>query len=443
MADLNKLREERAELAKELVQLRDKSNDTAQDWTSEDEGKWTEINKRYDDTTARIERADRVAEVEKHQNERAEEIELEQRNYNPAEQEQPGKPTPITAELRDIALAGWCARQAQKKGADVEVTDEQRGAAKTCGVNLEAGAFDIKLSRNYRDVKRQFRAQSVGTDSEGGYTSPDGFVARVETAMLEYGGVRSVADVLRTSKGDTIEWPTVNDTGNTGSTIAENAAAGETDAVFGVFSLDAYKRTSDMVRVSSELLQDSEINVPGLLADLLGERLGRRANADFTTGDGSGDPNGIVTASTLGKTAAGAAAITADELIDLYHSVDPAYRRNAGWMLKDSTIQLIRKLKDGDSQYVWQPGLQAGVPDRLLGHAVTVNQDMPAATTGLKSVLFGDFSKYKVREVGSIRLLTSSERYLENDQTAFVAFMRWDGDLLNAGTNPVKHLIQA
>ena len=140
---------------------------------------------------------------------------------------------------------------------------------------------------------------------------------------------------------------------------AENTQDSEQDMTFGVMTLDAYKYTSKIVRVSVELLQDSAFNLGAELGSLLGERLGRIQNTHATTGTGSSQPNGVVTASALGKTAASATAITTDEIIDLFHSVDRAYRGNSSFMAADSTVAAIRKLKDGDSQYLWQPGLQA------------------------------------------------------------------------------------
>ena len=151
-----------------------------------------------------------------------------------------------------------------------------------------------------------------------------------------------------------------------------------------------------------------------------------------------------MTAATLGVTAASAAAITGDELINLYHSVDPAYRAGAGWVMHDNVVLYVRKLKDGDNQYLWQPGLQAGVPDRLLTAPVTVCQEMASTVeASAKTVLFGQLSKYKVRDVGTLRLKRLVERYAEYDVEGFVALSRHDGELLDAGTHPVKYLQQA
>lgn len=291
------------------------------------------------------------------------------------------------------------------------------------------------------------RAQSL-TDAEGGYTVPQGFMPELIKSMAAWGPMLDpgVTRELVTASGNQIEIPTTNDTANVGVRLAENTAAtSEGDVVFGQKLLDAYKYSSGPIKVSRELLQDSAFDMGAILNDLMGERIARKVNTDLTTGDGSGDPNGIVTASTLGKTAAGTAAITADELIDLYHSVDPAYRAapSCRFMFKDATLQLIRKLKDGQGQYLIN-GLRDGAGMiNLAGIAVpyVINQAMPAATTGLKSVLFGDFNKYIVRRVREFVVRRSDELYLEADQAVFVGFARFDGELLD--TAAVKHLIQA
>lgn len=172
---------------------------------------------------------------------------------------------------------------------------------------------------------------------------------------------------------------------------------------FGQKRLDAYVYDTEFVKFSMELAQDSIFNMETLLGSLLGERLGRIANRELTIGDGTGDPHGVVTASTLGKTAAAAAAITADELIDLIHSVDPAYRSSpkVRFMFNDTTLAAVRKLKNGTGDYLWQAGdFTNGVAPTLLGYRYSVNQAMASMATGTKPIIFGDFGKYYVRKVG-------------------------------------------
>jgi HK97 family phage major capsid protein len=261
--------------------------------------------------------------------------------------------------------------------------------------------------------------------------------------MKDYGAVINEAEVITTDSGNNLPWPTVDDTSNVGVILAENTQMAEQDATVGQASLDAYVISSKLTRVSFQLLQDSAVDPEALIVSLHGERIGRGMNVYLTTGTGTAQPDGIVTNAATGVTAAGAAAITADELIDLVHSVDPAYRNErAAFMLADATLAKVRKLKDSQNQYLWQPGLQAGQAGSLFGHRYVVNQQMPAATTGNKSVLFGDFREgYVVRIVRQIQNIRFSERYADYLQVGFTSFARFDGTQKNASA--YKALVQA
>lgn len=304
------------------------------------------------------------------------------------------------------------------------------------------------LTANRAGWAQEGRAQSVGTTTAGGYTVPQGFLPELVRSMLAWGPMLdpSLVREIVTATGNNIEIPTSNDTGNVGVRLAENTIqSAEGDVVFGQKVLDAYKYSSGPILVSQELLQDSAFDIQAMLFDMMAERLARKLNLDMTTGDGTGDPNGIVTASTLGKTAAGVAAVTADELIDLYHSVDPAYRASptCRFMFKDATLANIRKLKDAENRYLID-GLRDGAGMINLAGIVTpysINQAMPAMTTGLKSIIFGDFKKYVVRRVRDIAVKRSDDFAFTTDQATFSGFARYDGELLD--TAAVKHLIQA
>lgn len=296
-----------------------------------------------------------------------------------------------------------------------------------------------------KDGQWESRAQSVGTSTAGGFLVPEGFSGALEASMKAFGGMRQASTVFATDSGNDLPWPTVNDNSNVGELLAENTGAAEQDVTFGQIVFKAYKYSSKLVRVSLELLQDSAFSMDSLLAELFGERIGRITNTHFTTGDNAGKPQGVVTASSAGVTAASATAIAADELISLFHSVDPAYRSGpkVAWMFNDSTLAAIRKLKGSDNNYLWQPGLRAGEPDLLLAKPYFVNQDMASISTGNKTVLFGDFSKYRIRDIRGIAVQRLIERYAELAQVGFIAFSRHDGRMLDAGTDPVKHLVQA
>ena len=215
---------------------------------------------------------------------------------------------------------------------------------------------------------------------------------------------------------------------------------------FGAITFGAQKYSSKLVLISSELLRDSAFNLAAEIGRVAGERIGRIVNTDLTTGSGAGTvPKGIITAATSGVTAATATAIAWTEVLDLIHSVDVAYRSQpgAGIMCHDNVVLYLRKLADGMGRLMWESNPVVGQPDRLHGYPVIVNNDMASAVSGTnKTLLFGALNKYKVREVASIRLRRLVERYAEYDQEGFVAFMEYDGDLLDAGTNPVKYLKQ-
>jgi HK97 family phage major capsid protein len=290
----------------------------------------------------------------------------------------------------------------------------------------------------------EIRAQSVGTTTAGGYLVPPGFRDEFIKTMKDYGSVQRVAQVITTDTGAPLQWPTMNDTAQVGALLAENTQFAEQDVAVGTATLDAYVYYSKLTRASLQLVQDSAFDVESTVRDAHAERVGRITNQHFTTGTGTNQPDGIVTGAASGVTAAGVAAITADELIDLVHSVDPAYRRSprARWMLSDTALKSIRKLKSNDNQYLWQPGLQDGVGSNLLGYPYEINVDMAVPATGVKSVLFGDFfAGYVIRIVRGIQTITFSERYLDYLQVAWASYARMDGTTQN--TSAYKALTQA
>lgn len=300
------------------------------------------------------------------------------------------------------------------------------------------------LRAGYQDVES--RAQTT-TAAAGGYTVPTELQNILIKSMLAWGPMYDpgVTQELVTTGGGEITMPTVNDTAVTAGAHTEGATLtddGGKDVTFGQKVLNAYAFDTEWIRVSKELADDSIFAMETLLGQLLGERLGRIANLQLTTGTGSSAPNGIVTASTLGKTATGTAAITGDEIIDLIHSVDPAYRTSprVAFMMNDATLAAVRKLKDGDGTYLWQPSYQAGVPDRLLGYTVAINQAMDGLAAAKKVMLFGDMSKYYVRKVGAPLIGAIQDKDFWPG-FGVAGYIRFDGEL--ADTAAVKHLITA
>lgn len=354
----------------------------------------------------------------------------------------------ITEEDRDLAFRAWALG---RKCRDQRMLD----AARKVGIDVSAGELHMgtKLVRG-ADGKRtvvihrvahteaEYRALGSGAAPAAGATIPNEAMRAFEEYLKWFGGVREVATPVRTETGATLPWPTVDDTGNTGEIIAESGPVTTTaDPTFGLINLGAYKFSSKAVIVPVELLQDSFVDLASFLGQALGTRIGRIQNNKFTIGTGTGEPKGIAEASSLGKTAAATNAITFDEVIDLIHSVDRAYRPRASFMLHDQTVQAVRKLKDSQNRYLWEMSLQAGIPDRLFGYPAIINSDMPTMTTGAKVVLYGELSNYLVREAGPTVFIRADELRVLNHQSVFVAFQRADGNL--PVTSSIKHLKNA
>lgn len=310
-----------------------------------------------------------------------------------------------------------------------------------------AAGGDAYVDAEVRNVLKEHRAQTAGTTTAGGYTVPTELATFIEKAMIATGPMYSsdLFTVINSADGRTFNIPTVDDTAVTAEAHTEGGTVtddGGKDVTFGQKTLGAFAFDSEWIRWSAELNADSILNMESLLGELVGERLGRIANSKLTTGSGSSDVEGIVTNSAAGTTAAATAAITADEIIDLIHSVDPAYRTSASTaiMMNDSTLAAVRKLKDGDGNYLWQMGnYQAGIPQNILGYNVVVNQAMDSLAAAKKVMLFGDMSKFYVRKVGAPSIYVARERFAPD--YGILGYVRFDGVLTNA--NAIKHLITA
>jgi HK97 family phage major capsid protein len=340
-------------------------------------------------------------------------------------------------------------------------TDGMRASAQRTGVSLDSrefvfklpavamrsngqtvGASDVSAWRQANDEHRA--AFGSGSGAIGGYSVPDSMMQSLEVAQLAYSNIRSVARVIRTDGGGPLPFPTINDTGNTGALLGENTQVTELEPSFSQLVLDAYKFSSKSILVSVEFLQDTSIDAAAEIGRMLGERLGRITNSYFTTGTGTSQPKGVVAGaydSTV--TAASSTLYTHDELLDVIHAVDPAYRPQARFMFNDTTLKNLQKIKvlqySGDTvgMPLWRPGLTDGAPNTILGYPYVINQQMASPGSGNKSVIFGDFSKFIIRDVRDIVLMRLDERYADYHQVAFLAFSRADSDVLDAGTHPI------
>lgn len=422
---LKDLQEKRGRL---VTQAREALNEIT---TNTDEARSAELDARHDAIMADfdkveklMEREQKLADIEKRFEDRQAEERAKKRPGADDKDETRGQDDGDKVEYRQVFykfLAG---------GADLgELSTEERAV-------LKAGVQSTK----------EFRMQTTSATA-GGYTVPVELANFIVKSMKDWGPMynEDIATVISTSAGNIINIPTVNDTAVVAVKHTEGTALtddGGSDATFGNKELGAYVFDTEFVKFSMELAQDSIFNMESLLGSLLGERLGRIANKELTIGDGTGDPNGVVTASSLGKTAAAAAAIASDELIDLLHSVNAAYRRSpkTRWQFADTTLAAIRKLKDGDGNYLWQMGnVQVGEPGTLLGYRYEINDDIAAIAASAKPVIFGDFSKYFVRKVGSPVIGVLRERFWPD--LGIAGLIRFDGEL--GDTAAVKHLVMA
>lgn len=275
------------------------------------------------------------------------------------------------------------------------------------------------------------RAQGVATDAAGGFLVPEGFLNKMTETMKFFSSLLDIANVITTTTGNDLVWPSNDDTGNKGAILAENTQVTEQDVVLGQKSLKAHMYTSKLVRVSYQLLQDAAFDLDGWLPGKLGERIGRIYNEHFTTGTGTNQPEGVQTNAVVGVTGAAGqtTSVVYDDLVDLEHSVDVAYRNERSrYMWHDLTLAKLRKLKDADGRPLWEPSLQVGTVDRFNGRPYKVNNDMPVMAASAKSILFGDFSAgYIVRQVRSVQTLRLTERYADFLQVGFLGFARADG----------------
>jgi len=414
MADIKDLREKMARIATEArAKLSDVTDETPEDRAAEVEREFDAMMADHDKLAAKVERLEKVE-----------------------------------AALRAGEAVDFSRRPQAEAGSAPAVDAGFQMDYRSAFAEMIAAGGDAYVDAEVRNVLKEHRAQTTSSTA-GGYTVPTELATFIEKAMIATGPMygNQFFTYINSTDGRTFNIPTVDDTAVTAVAHTEGTQPtddGGKDVTFGQKSLGAFAFDSEWVRWSAELNADSILNMESLLGELLGERLGRIANSKLTTGSGSSDVEGIVTNSAEGKVAAATNAVTADEIIDLIHSVDPAYRSapNTAIMMSDSTLAAVRKLKDGDGNYLWQMGnYQAGIPQNLLGYNVVVNQAMAGIGDGVDSkiMLFGDMSKFYVRKVGAPSLYVARERFAPD--FGILGYIRFDGVLTN--TAAIKHLALA
>ncbi len=275
-----------------------------------------------------------------------------------------------------------------------------------------------------------YNSLSIGEDSEGGYLAPDEFENTLITTLEEENIFRKLAKVIKTSSGDR-KIPVVVTKGSA-AWLDEGEDFEESDSVFGQTSIGAYK-LGTMVKVSDELLNDSAFSIESYIATEFARRIGAKEEEAFLVGDGDGKPTGIFNATgggQLGVTTASASAITADEIIDLVYSLKAPYRKNAVFIMNDTTVKAIRKLKDGQGQYLWQPSLTAGTPDTLLNRPVFTSAYAPTIAGGANTIAFGDFGYYWIADRQGRSFKRLNELFATSGQVGFLGSQRVDGKLI-------------
>jgi len=275
-----------------------------------------------------------------------------------------------------------------------------------------------------------YNSLTIGEDSEGGYLAPDEFERTLITTLEEENIFRKLAKVIKTSSGDR-KIPVVVTKGSA-AWLDEGEDFEESDSVFGQTSIGAYK-LGTLIKVSDELLNDSVFSIESYIATEFARRIGAKEEEAFLVGDGDGKPTGIFNATAggqLGVTAASASAITADEIIDLVYSLKAPYRKNAVFIMNDATVKAIRKLKDGQGQYLWQPSLTAGTPDTLLNRPVFTSAYAPTIAGGANTIAFGDFGYYWIADRQGRSFKRLNELFATSGQVGFLGSQRVDGKLI-------------
>lgn len=319
-------------------------------------------------------------------------------------------------------------------------TDEAHALRAMLQGGLSALSPEQRQAMNARVNPDIRAAMSTTTGSEGGYTVATEYNRALIEAMKFIGGVRPVADVFQTATGAQMLFPTTDATAEEGEIVGQNAPVTLGETTFGQASMDVYKYSSKKIALPFELLQDSMFDLETYIKTLLALRIGRITNRHFTVGTGTGQPRGIVVASSIGKTGTTGqtTTVTYDDLVDLEHSVDPAYRAGASFMFHDDTLKVVRKIKDTQGRPIFVPGYEqgnpGGAPDRLLGRTISINQHMATMAANAKSILFGQMSKYKIRDVMDLTVFRMTDSaFTLNGQVGFVAFMRSGGNMVDNG----------
>lgn len=382
---LKKLIEKRAKLYAQIVEQREKLNGKAA--TADEQAAWDKLMADYRSVEAEIIIEERRLETER----------LNSQNANEENERRDAREREI---FRSILLNG----------------------------NLALG----QLTREEREAI---------TGTSGTNLMPKSIADKIEVALLASGGIMEVADVIRTTRGEDLGIPTLNDTARKATIVSEYNSVQLSALTFSQVVLKAFTYRTPIMPISWELLQDSQFDIESLLVNQLGESFNRAMNDHFTNGaaNATATPRGIVKAA---NNVAGAAtgSITADDILSLMAGVNAAYWQNAKFMFNQSTLIHLMKLKDEDGRYIWNPDMAGGARASIFGHGYQLNPDMDDIAATKNPIIFGDFKKYKVRIVRGVNYIRLNELLAQNGAVGFLGFCRADGALVDAGTHPVAKL---
>jgi HK97 family phage major capsid protein len=406
---IQQLREKRGVLAKEMRNLADKYSGEL--WTAEIQAQWDTASAEIDRIDAEIGRFQKVLDMEA-ANQQAIIDRVERDNISGDEAAHRNK---LDNKIFDTWLRG---------GNDALTSDQ--------------------LAQVRDRAARRFGNLGTQVPSEGGFLAPDEPSNQLLLALKEFGGMREAATTMATSTGNTIPFPTTDTTAAVATIVGENTAVGNAATrTFGVVNIGSYMYTTGGIAIPWQLIQDSLINIEAEVIRGLSECMYRGQNAHFTTGTGNGQPAGILPRCGLGKTGAAGQTTTVlfDDLIDLEHSIDPAYRKlGCRFMFHDTTLRELKKLKDGMGMPIWMPGYTQNAPDSIMGYPYVINQDMPVMAPSAKPIIFGNLWRYRIRDVmGYMLFRMTDSAYTLQGQVGFVGFMRSDGNMIAADNTTVKY----
>lgn len=342
-----------------------------------------------------------------------------------------------------------------------DVKDHQVGRNARNGKALtpEQKAFNVFLRKSFKDMtvdeaQAVRNTMSTTTGSQGGFSVQSTVANELIDLLKSYGYMRKVASQITTAQGNPLSYPTSDGTSETGEWIAQNTTATAADPTFGTVALNVFKASSKVVAVPIELLQDSQIDIQAMVFRRLADRIGRVSNTGYTIGGGSTDPNGLVTASGVGKIGTTGQTLTViyDDLVDIIDSLDAAYldipvsvpempNIAPGWMFSQTMRRVVRKIKDTAGRPIWTPnydeGMSSKMPDMLLGYPVNINNDMPVPAANAKSMAFGNLHRYLIRDAMEMTMFRFDDSaYLKLGQIGFLAWARTGGNLMDI--NSVK-----